>query len=154
MNNIISFSLRACGFILAFVLLIIGIALLVYGTFDSVIAIGSIFKDYSDTKVISGILKGIDLIFLGFVVQILGIGLYELFVGALPNIPEWLVFKDFDQLKLILIKAAITVIAISFSGKAITWSGGQEIIYYGVGVGTVIAALSYFIKIKSTNKET
>ncbi|MEO0341340.1 MAG: YqhA family protein, partial [Bacteroidota bacterium] len=60
----------------------------------------------------------------------------------------WLVIKDFDELKLLLVKASIMVIAISFVGKAVTWKGDTNIMYYGIGIGAVIAALSFFMSIK------
>ena len=128
---------------------IVGTIVVFYGGYLSLMAIKTVVTNLeAEGKIISTLLKGLDLVFLGIVVQILGIGLYELFVHSIESLPKWLVIKDFDQLKVLLVKASIMVIAISFVGKVVTWDGSEQIVYFGVGIGAIIAALSYFISVK------
>ena len=130
--------------------MLVGTVVLCYGAYESILAISNIFYgSKSGEKIISLTLKSLDLIFLGIVIQIMGIGLFELFVKPIELLPDWLIIKNFDELKVLLVKASITVITISFVGRAVTWSGDENIVYYGVGIGAIIAALSYFIKVKS-----
>jgi uncharacterized membrane protein YqhA len=80
----------------------------------------------------------------------MGIGLFELFVGAIDNLPGWLVIKDIDELKSMLIKVVIVVMAVSFTGKIVTWDGETDLLGYGLGLGVVIFALSFFLKVKGS----
>ncbi|MEO1448334.1 MAG: hypothetical protein AAFV07_02340 [Bacteroidota bacterium] len=56
--------------------------------------------------------------------------------------------NDFDKLKVIIVTTSITLVTISFAGKAVTWDGQEDIMGYGIGIGAIIAALSYFISVK------
>ena len=150
MDKIFRGLLKYSNFIIAILFTVVGTAVILYGAYDSFKSFKFILtKAESEEKVISEVLKGVDLIFLGIVIQLLGVGLYELFVQSISGLPEWLVIKDFDQLKVLIVKAAITVITISFVGRTVTWDGSENILYYGVGIGAIIAALSYFIKVKT-----
>ncbi|MEM6398450.1 MAG: YqhA family protein [Bacteroidota bacterium] len=155
-SNVSGFQilLKITGTIAAFLLIMVGLVLFGYGGYEGVMSVKTILFDIrSEEKIISSVLKKVDIIFLGLVIQILGIGIYELFVAPLENLPKWLIFKDFDQLKLLLIKASITVVGISFTGRAVTWTGGESIAYYGLGIAAIIAALTYFIQVKSESKK-
>ncbi|MEM8585789.1 MAG: YqhA family protein [Bacteroidota bacterium] len=147
--------LKVTGVIAAILLIMVGLVLFGYGGYEGVMSVKTILFDIrSEEKIISSVLKKVDIIFLGLVIQILGIGIYELFVSPLENLPKWLIFKDFDQLKLLLIKASITVVGISFTGRAVTWTGEENIAYYGLGIAAIIAALTYFIQVKSESKKS
>ena len=149
MDNLYLWLLKGTNVIASLLFAIVGTMVVLYGGYITVVAINAIISDLaSEGKIISMVLKGLDLIFLGIVIQILGIGLYELFVHSIEKLPKWLVIKDFDQLKVLLVKASIMVIAISFVGKVVTWDGNDNILSYGVGIGAIIASLSYFISIK------
>jgi uncharacterized membrane protein YqhA len=91
----------------------------------------------------------VDLFLLGFSVLIASVGIYELFVGALPNLPSWLRMEDLESLKGVLIKTVIVVLGISFMGRAVTWEGEEPLLDYGVAIGAVVAALSFFLSVKS-----
>ena len=152
MDKLIEVIFTFVNRMVAIFLLLTGMAVFVYGMYDVVLAIISTFEFREEGKLISGVLKGVDVIFIGLVIQMLGIGLYELFVRPLDRLPDWLRFDDFDELKLILINASITVLAISFVGKAATWKGEENIVYYGIGLAAVIFALTFFIRIKKGKK--
>ncbi len=149
MDHVFLWLLKGTNILASILFAIVGTIVVFYGGYLSIVAIKTVLTNLeAEGKIISTVLKGLDLIFLGIVIQILGIGLYELFVHSIEQLPDWLVIKDFDQLKVLLVKASIMVIAISFVGKVVTWDGEQNIIYFGVGIGAIIASLSYFISIK------
>jgi uncharacterized membrane protein YqhA len=149
MDTSLNWLLKGTNILAACLFAIVGTLVMLYGGYICTAAIKTILTNLeAEGKIISMVLKGLDLIFLGIVIQILGIGLYELFVHTIDKLPGWLVIKDFDQLKTLLVKASIMVIAISFVGKTVTWTGEENIMYYGVGIGAIIAALSYFISVK------
>jgi uncharacterized membrane protein YqhA len=149
MGNIFHWLLKGCNFFTSVLFAIVGTIVLIYGGYESLLAVKSIiYHTEGEEKIIVEVLKGLDLVFLGIVIQILSVGIYELFVGPIKNLPEWLTIDKFDQLKGLLVKASITVVSISFVGRAVTWDGGEEIMHYGIGIGVIIAALSYFIKVK------
>ncbi|MEM7783901.1 MAG: YqhA family protein [Planctomycetota bacterium] len=144
-----AFLLRISGFVAAYFCILLGAGVLTFGTYQGVMSFEMVMKHYEgEGKFVQEVLKAVDLIFLGLVIEMLGLGLHELFVSRLNWLPSWLKISEFDQLKILLIKASITVVAISFVGRAVTWDGSKEIAYYGVGISTIIAALTYFLTVK------
>ncbi|MEM1128049.1 MAG: YqhA family protein, partial [Bacteroidota bacterium] len=91
----------------------------------------------------------VDLFLLGFSVLIASVGIYELFVGPLREMPAWLRIADLDALKAALIKTAIVVMGISFMGRAVTWDGEENLLEYGLAIGAVIVGLSFFLSVKT-----
>lgn len=155
MEKFLRWALKATSFLASLIFVCVGTAVLVYGGYESFVALKSMLPGMgTEEKVVSEVLKASDLVFLGIVLQLLGVGLFELFIRPIPSLPDWLNIDSFDKLKGLLVKAAILVIAISFVGKAVTWDGKENIMYYGIGIGAIIAALSYFIRVKSESGDT
>ena len=61
----------------------------------------------------------VDVFLLATVLYIIGVGLYELFIGEL-DLPAWLVIKTLDDLKVKLINIVVTVLAVLFLGHVVT----------------------------------
>ncbi|MEM6378770.1 MAG: YqhA family protein [Bacteroidota bacterium] len=141
---------------------VLGILALSIGVFGySIYEIGKVIKlivsnSAGEEQLVLKALKSVDLVLIGVVFFIMGVGLFELFISPIENLPYWLVIKDIDQLKSMLIKVIILVMGVSFCGKIVTWNGSVDLMGYGLGLGVVIFALSFFLKIKSEkeNKET
>lgn len=106
------------------------------------------FEKPEEGEVILKALKAIDAVLLGVIFFIIGLGLFELFIHPIDNLPEWFQMKNIDQLKAMLVKVIVVVIGVSFTGRIVTWDGSTDLLGYGVGLGVVIFALSYFLKIK------
>lgn len=87
----------------------------------------------------------VDLFLLATVVQVVSLGLYQLYFNQDLELPRWLKINDLDDLKSKLVGVSITVLAVFFLGKAITWSGGIDILYLGGAAAVVIVALTYFL---------
>ncbi len=89
----------------------------------------------------------IDIFLLATVFYIIALGLYELFIDANVELPNWLSFQDLDDLKNKLASVVIVVLGVLFLGQALEWKG-NDILSYGVAVALVIAALTYFLSQK------
>lgn len=154
MSGLISFLLRFLNYVAVAAVLILGISVLYFSLFETFHAVKEIFtKSAGEEEVILRTLHAVDLILLGIILFIMGSGLYELFISPLEKLPTWLRIKDLDQLKSMLIKVIIVVIGVSFTGKVVTWKGETDMMGYGIAVGAVTAALSYFIKVKAKERE-
>jgi uncharacterized membrane protein YqhA len=96
----------------------------------------------------------IDLFLLGTVLYIVALGLYELFIDDQLPMPRWLLIRDLDDLKDKLLGVVIVLLGVTFLGKVVTWNGDQSILYFGIAISSVIAALGGFVAItrKGNNK--
>ena len=135
---------------------IIILSMIIYALFFyQIFSLGQLFLDGSlkTEAVILKALKAIDVVLLGVIFFIIGLGLYELFIRPIDHLPEWFEIKNIDHLKAMLIKVIIVVMGVSFTGRIITWDGYTDLLGYGIGTGVVILALSYFLKIKFKGDE-
>lgn len=127
----------------------LSVSILFYSFYDIAELISIIGEDYTQKdKVIAGSLKAVDLLLLGFTIFLIGLGLFELFIKTIPNLPQWLEITDIDQLKAMLVKVAIVIMCISFTGTILTWDGQSDLLGYGLGLGAVVLSLSYFLQVK------
>ena len=83
----------------------------------------------------------VDLFLLGTVIYIIAIGLYELFIDDSLPMPGWLHIGTLDSLKEKLIGVVILLLGVTFLGQAVTWSGNDNIIYFGGAIALVILGL-------------
>ena len=91
----------------------------------------------------------IDLFLLGTGFYLIAVGLYELFIDDQLPLPAWLAIHNFDDLKGKLVSIVIVVLGVTFLSQAVRWDGSQELLGYGIAVGLVIAALTFFISVKN-----
>ena len=96
----------------------------------------------------------IDLFLMGTVFYIVALGLYELFIDASVNLPEWLSIRTLDDLKNKLIAVVIVVLAVLFLGHVVTWDGEKDLMGLGVGIAAVIVALTWFLTLKTSKPPT
>jgi uncharacterized membrane protein YqhA len=83
----------------------------------------------------------VDLFLLGTVIYIIAIGLYELFIDDTLPMPAWLHIGTLDSLKEKLIGVVILLLGVTFLGQAVTWSGAENIIYFGGAIALVMLGL-------------
>jgi uncharacterized membrane protein YqhA len=94
----------------------------------------------------------VDLFLIGATLLIAAIGLYELFVsGADPrrrraHLPVWLVMNDLNDLKARVVSMLVLVAAVTFVDILVDFHGGHDILYMGIAVALVIAALTAFLR--------
>ena len=147
--KLLDYIFRGIGIISSLSLFVLGLAVLVYTFVEGSVVIEKILKfSSSEDTVIYSAMGVVDLILLSFSIFIASIGIYELFVDPIANLPAWLQIEDLDALKGMLIKVIIVVMGISFMGRVITWDGNENILSLGIAVGAVVLALSYFLTVK------
>ena len=88
----------------------------------------------------------IDLFFLGTVLYIIALSLYELFINEHLPIPSWLVVTNLDDLKAKLLGVVTVLLAVTFLANVVTWNGNVNIVALGAAVGLVLFALAYLTK--------
>lgn len=150
LQHILGILLKAFTFLAVLGIIILAIGLYFYSFYEIVGVMKAIFSgDAADGIVILKALKAIDAVLVGVIFFIIGLGLFELFIHPIDNLPEWFKVENIDQLKAMLIKVVVVVMGVSFTGRIITWDGNSELLGFGVGLGAVILALSYFLSVKS-----
>lgn len=130
------------------------LALFVYGFIETgVVIVEAIEKAEVSSKGAKALalhfIEIVDLFLLGTVLLMIGLGLYELFIDANLNLPQWLHIRTFDDLKMKLVGVVIVVLAVLFLGQVVAWNGERELLGLGIAIALVIAALAYFL---STSK--
>jgi uncharacterized membrane protein YqhA len=126
------------------------LALFVYGLAESVIvvleAIGKADVSSKGAKLLAlSFIEIVDLFLLGTVLLMIALGLYELFINADIELPEWLQVRTFDDLKNKLVGVVIVVLAVLFLGLVVSWDGERDLLRVGAAIALVIAALTYFL---------
>jgi uncharacterized membrane protein YqhA len=150
MNALLQSLVRGIGLMASLGLFLLALVVTAYAFIEGGSVVAEILQ-FSDPEysVIYNAMKVVDLFLLGFSVLIASVGIYELFVGVLPNMPDWLRMEDLDALKGVLVKTIIVVLGISFMGRAVTWEGEEGLLSYGIAIGAVVVALSVFLSVKS-----
>ncbi len=147
--RLLAYLFRGIGIIASISLLLLGLAVMIYSFVEGFHVVEKILKfSAAEDTVIYGAMGVVDLILLSFSIFIASVGIYELFVKPIENLPAWVQVKDLDALKSMLVKVIVVVIGISFMGRIITWDGKENLLNFGVAVGLVIIALSYFLSVK------
>lgn len=86
----------------------------------------------------------IDILLLASVFYITALGLYELFIDENLPTPGWLHITHLDDLKSKLIGVVIVILLVLFLGQVVNWDGERNIIFLGVAIAFVIAAIALF----------
>jgi uncharacterized membrane protein YqhA len=125
------------------------LALLVYGGIETWHFIDALyFSGHAPTRDEALLLaiEIVDLFLLGTVVQVVSLGIYQLYFRQDLRLPKWLRIDDLDDLKSKLVGVTITVLAVFFLGQVIVGDGDIGILYLGAAVALVIVALTYFLR--------
>lgn len=147
--KLLEYLFRGVGFTASISLFILGLAVLVYALVEGFHVIEVILQfAAAEDRVIYTTMGIVDLILLSFSIFIAAVGIYELFVKPIENLPAWIQVKDLDSLKGMLIKVVIVVIGISFMGRLVTWDGQKDLLSYGISASAGIIALTFFLNVK------
>ncbi len=106
--------------------------------------IDTISNGYGLKETIVEVLTAVDAILLGTVLLVIGYGLYELFIDADLEVPQWLRVYDLDDLKSKLIGVVVAIIAVVFVGVFVDSNRASDVISYGVGAGALVVGLAIF----------
>jgi len=92
-----------------------------------------------------------DTFLVGATLMIAAFGFYELFIikGEQPSgalwLPKWLRMRDLEDLKARVVSMLILVAAITFVDRTVESQDQQEILFLGIGISIIIAALTTFL---------
>jgi uncharacterized membrane protein YqhA len=130
--------------------LVAAIALFAYGAAETAVVIAdTIAKASVSSKGAKALtlafIEIVDVFLLGTVLLMISLGLYELFIDPGLDLPEWLHFRTFDDLKHKLVGVVIVVLAVLFLGFVVSGTDASELLSVGAAIALVIAALSYFL---------
>ena len=133
------------------------LALFAYGLAESVVVVFDVVgrADVSSkgAKLLAlAFIEIVDLFLLGTVLLMIALGLYELFINADIELPEWLQVRTFDDLKNKLVGVVIVVLAVLFLGLVVSWDGERDLLRVGAAIALVIAALTYFLSTAKSGK--
>ena len=104
--------------------------------------IDSVSNGYGLKETIVEVLTAVDAILLGTVLLVIGYGLYELFIDADLDVPQWLRVYDLDDLKSKLIGVVVAIVAVVFVGVFVDSNRASDVISYGVGAGALVVGLA------------
>jgi len=108
------------------------------------LSVAALFAHVALSKVVVGFIEVADIFLLAVVFYIMSLGLYELFIDSHLPLPEWLIVRSLEDLKEKLIGVVVVVLAIFFLGRVVESENALEVLYMGVGIAAIIAALAYF----------
>jgi uncharacterized membrane protein YqhA len=95
-----------------------------------------------------GLIEALDVFLIAVVAQIIGLGLYVLFIDDSLPLPPWLKISNLDDLKSHLVSSVIAVLAVLFMREAVAWDGQRDLLGFGVALALVIAVLTLYLKVK------
>ncbi len=136
---------RYVVFVPAIASIIGALLLMAQGSLAMVMAvIDTISNGYGLKETIVEVLTAVDAILLGTVLLVIGYGLYELFIDADLEVPQWLRVYDLDDLKSKLIGVVVAIIAVVFVGVFVDSNRASDVISYGVGAWAFVVGLAIF----------
>lgn len=128
-------------------LMVAAVVAFVLGGIEAIRVVLTLFESGADvTEMTLMLIETVDIFLIATGLLFFSLGLYELFIDDL-NLPEWMVIHDLYSLKAKLSSIIILVMAIKFLEKLFHTSDYQGLLYMGLGVAAVTAALiafSYF----------
>jgi len=128
--------------------MVAALAMMIYGVFQTWNLVYDLFfaaERLHGEEALLHAIEIVDLFLLATVVQVVSLGLYQLYFKQDLAVPKWLKIETLDDLKSKLVGVVITVLAVFFLGQAVTWRTGPDILYLGGAVALVIVALTYFL---------
>jgi uncharacterized membrane protein YqhA len=147
---IVARALRLTTMLGVISLVIASATLMVYGAVNTIMQIVELVspREYrvANRDIFLSSIKLIDLVLLGTIMQVVGIGLFSLLVGKKLPVPQWLMTADIDDLKNKLAGIVAIMLGVSFLEQLFYWGTDRDLMRLGIGIAAVMAALSYFIR--------
>jgi uncharacterized membrane protein YqhA len=131
-------------------LLVASATLLLYGVVETIRHIVRLVMPgpggMNNREIFLSSIKLIDLVLLATIMQVVGLGLYSLFVSRNLPVPEWLRTTHVDELKYKLAGIVAVMLGVLFLEQVFSWGSDRDLMPLGIGIAAVILALSYFIR--------
>jgi uncharacterized membrane protein YqhA len=130
---------------------------LAYGGFKSVVVVMDIIQSGSTEKSAKAVgvsfIEVIDLFLIGTVFYIIALGLYELFISERLDLPNWMVIKNLDDLKGILINGIVVIMTVYFLGALVEGGNQADLLNLSLSISLIIAALTVFLFLRSKKSD-
>ena len=131
-------------------LLVASATLLLYGVVETIYHIVRLVvpgpDEMHNREIFLSSIKLIDLILLATIMQVIGIGLYSLFISRKLPVPDWLRTTHVDELKYKLAGIVAVMLGVLFLEQVFSWGSERDLMPLGIGTAAVILALSYLIR--------
>ena len=136
-------------------LLLLALTLFVLGAIRGGMVVWEFMSQFGEAKTAKAFavasIEIADLFLLATALYIVGMGLYELFLGG-QVLPSWLTIGSLDDLKDKLINVTIVVIAVTFVSQVVNWNGQSDLLRYGAAIALVVFALTAFRLVQRSKK--
>jgi uncharacterized membrane protein YqhA len=132
--------------------LLAAFTLIIYGFLRVLWVIWELIKardlsDHQESRLSIQFIELIDLFLIGVILLIVALGLFQLFIDEKSTLPSWLKIRNLDELKHRVIGVICVVLGVNFLSNAAEWNGGHDILYFGLAIGVVLAALVMLLKV-------
>jgi len=135
---------RYLAWIAVLALLVAALGSFIWGAIKTYYAIAMIVTTAGQDKLISlTLIQLVDVFLISIALVIFAVSIYELFIGEL-ELPEWMIAHNLHDLKARLSSLAILVMAMKFVEKVFEGQAAQQILYLGIAIAMVSAALIAF----------
>ena len=141
----------AVSMLIASLALILHQAVIVFGVLLG--AVRGATLPTADKALAVGLIEAVDVFLIAIVAQIIGLGLYTLFVDDTLPLPRWLKIQDFDDLKRHLVSIVVAVLAVLFLREAVERAGQSDLLSLAAALSLMIAALTFFLSMRAPPKE-
>lgn len=137
---------------------VVGLTITTIATFCWALALtGQLVVDlvdggWRDDLLVLDLLVVIDTFLIAIVQLIVVIGLYELFIGELDDMPDWLEARSLDDLKKSLVDVLIVFLAVKGIEKLLAAKEPLDALIYTGAVAGLIIALTWFRTLKSSRQ--
>lgn len=120
------------------------VAAIGWGVSKTIMALQAIITSYGQDALIAlKLIQVMDAFLVAIALFVFAASIYELFIADL-DLPEWMLAHNLYELKVKLSSVIILVIAIKFLEKLLEEKDGQTLLYHGLAVTLVAAALIAF----------
>jgi uncharacterized membrane protein YqhA len=132
--------------------------LMVYGLVRSVGMFGTFLDGRASQEevardLILDALSIVDIFLLGTVLYIISAGFYQLFVDAQLKLPDWLVIRTIEDLKVRLAGVIVVGMIVAFLGFVVDWEGGTDIIAPALGIAAIVISIALYFRLTSEAPE-
>jgi uncharacterized membrane protein YqhA len=104
-------------------------------------------SSHYETELSIQFIELIDVFLIGVILLIVALGLFQLFIDENRALPSWLKIRNLDELKHRVIGVICVVLGVNFLSNVAEWTGGTDILYFGVAIGLVLIALVMLLKV-------
>jgi uncharacterized membrane protein YqhA len=131
--------------------LLAAFSLSIYGFFRVVNVIWDVvtnheLSEHQEEALSIELIELIDVFLISVILLIVALGLYQLFIDSSNNWPPALRVRTLDELKHKIIGVLCVILGVNFVSNVSEWSGGHDILYLGVAIALVLAALVLLLK--------